>query len=101
MGNFQWEEYWNSIKPALLQSYDQLSNDDLCYEPGQGEKVVERLQQKLGLTAEQVNALLFVHVISMEDESEEEQEILAIIEAMEQDFQTARHPLNTDTAWDF
>lgn len=95
MGNSNWEEYWDLTKPALLQSYDQLSYDDLCYEPGKSDVLIKRLQKKLGLSAEQVNTLLFVHLISAEDETEEEKEILAIIDAMERDLQAAQHQLNT------
>lgn len=99
MGNFHWEEYWELIKPALLQSYEQLSDEDLCYEPGRGDLLLERLQKKLRLSAEQVNTLLFVHLIHAEDEKEDEKEILAIIETLEKDFSTARQTMNEDTAW--
>ncbi|SEW54723.1 CsbD family protein [Chitinophaga arvensicola] len=49
---------WNELKGTLKQKYADLTDDDLLYEEGQEDKLVGKLQQKLGKSREEVIDLL-------------------------------------------
>jgi uncharacterized protein YjbJ (UPF0337 family) len=49
---------WNELKGTLKQKYADLTDDDLLYEEGQEDKLIGKLQQKLGKTREEVISLL-------------------------------------------
>ncbi len=43
---------WNQIKGKLKQKYAQLTDDDLTYAEGEGEKLLGKLQEKTGKSRE-------------------------------------------------
>jgi len=49
---------WNGLKGTLKQQYADLTDDDLLYEEGQEDKLIGKLQQKLGKSREEVIDLL-------------------------------------------
>ncbi|HWV69266.1 MULTISPECIES: CsbD family protein [Chitinophaga] len=49
---------WNELKGTLKQQYADLTDDDLLYEEGQEDKLIGKLQQKLGKSREEVIDLL-------------------------------------------
>ncbi|ASZ11529.1 CsbD family protein [Chitinophaga pendula] len=49
---------WNELKGTLKQKYADLTDDDLLYEEGQEDKLLGKLQQKLGKSREEVIDLL-------------------------------------------
>lgn len=63
MENFHWSEYWDSIKASLLSTYAFLTDSDLYFEEGRENKVLLLLASKFGVTAAEVNTLLFYHLI--------------------------------------
>lgn len=58
MDKLQIKGKWNEIKGALKQQYADLTDDDLLYEEGQEDKLIGKLQQKLGKSREEVISLL-------------------------------------------
>lgn len=49
---------WNELKGTLKQQYADLTDDDLLYEEGQEDKLIGKLQQKLGKSRDEVIDLL-------------------------------------------
>ncbi len=49
---------WNEAKGRLKQAYGDLTDDDLAYEEGQDDKLVGRIQQRLGKSREDVREIL-------------------------------------------
>jgi uncharacterized protein YjbJ (UPF0337 family) len=45
---------WNEIKGKLKQKYAQLTDDDLTFAEGKDDKLLGRLQQRLGKTKEEI-----------------------------------------------
>ncbi|WP_018614570.1 CsbD family protein [Segetibacter koreensis] len=45
---------WNEIKGKVKESHADLTDDDLEYEEGQDDKLLGRLQQKLGKTKDEL-----------------------------------------------
>ena len=45
---------WNELKGKFKQQYADLTDDDLLYEEGEEDKLLGRLQKKLGKTREEV-----------------------------------------------
>jgi uncharacterized protein YjbJ (UPF0337 family) len=58
MDKLQIKGKWNEIKGTLKQKYADLTDDDLLYEEGQEDKLIGKLQQKLGKSREEVISLL-------------------------------------------
>ena len=58
MDKLQIKGKWNEIKGALKQQYADLTDDDLLYEEGQEDKLIGKLQRKLGKSREEVISLL-------------------------------------------
>mgnify|MGYP001553476937 CR=1 FL=1 len=58
MDTLQIKGKWNEIKGSLKQKYADLTDDDLLYEEGQEDKLIGKLQQKLGKTRDEVISLL-------------------------------------------
>ena len=58
MDTLQIKGKWNEIKGSLKQKYADLTDDDLLYEEGQEDKLIGKLQQKLGKSREEVISLL-------------------------------------------
>jgi len=49
---------WNEIKGRLKQAYGDLTDDDLAYEEGQDDKLLGRIQKRLGKSREEVRRIL-------------------------------------------
>lgn len=49
---------WNEIKGKLKQKFADLTDDDMLYIEGKEEELYGRLQQRLGKTREEVDAIL-------------------------------------------
>lgn len=49
---------WNELKGSLKKKYAELTDDDLLYEEGQEDKLIGKLQQKLGKSRDEVISLL-------------------------------------------
>ena len=49
---------WNELKGKLKQQFAELTDNDLLYVEGKGDKLHGRLQQKLGKTKDEVNGIL-------------------------------------------
>lgn len=58
MDKLQIKGKWNEIKGKLKQQYADLTDDDLLYEEGQEDKLIGKLQQKLGKTRDEVIEML-------------------------------------------
>ncbi|MBS0026842.1 CsbD family protein [Chitinophaga sp. 22321] len=58
MDKLQIKGKWNELKGTLKQQYADLTDDDLLYEEGQEDKLIGKLQQKLGKSREEVISLL-------------------------------------------
>ncbi|MGF6850611.1 uncharacterized protein YjbJ (UPF0337 family) [Chitinophaga sp. W3I9] len=58
MDKLQIKGKWNEIKGTLKQKYADLTDDDLLYEEGQEDKLIGKLQQKLGKSRDEVIDLL-------------------------------------------
>ncbi|HEY9262490.1 CsbD family protein [Chitinophaga sp.] len=58
MDKLQIKGKWNELKGTLKQKYADLTDDDLLYEEGQEDKLIGKLQQKLGKSREEVISLL-------------------------------------------
>lgn len=58
MDTLQIKGKWNEIKGKLKQQYADLTDDDLLYEEGQEDKLIGKLQQKLGKTRDEVIEML-------------------------------------------
>ncbi|CAL1519990.1 CsbD family protein [Chitinophaga sp. MM2321] len=58
MDTLQIKGKWNEIKGSLKQKYADLTDDDLLFEEGQEDKLIGKLQQKLGKTRDEVISLL-------------------------------------------
>lgn len=58
MDKLQIKGKWNELKGTLKQKYADLTDDDLLYEEGQEDKLIGKLQQKLGKSREEVIDLL-------------------------------------------
>jgi uncharacterized protein YjbJ (UPF0337 family) len=50
--------HWNELKGKLKQEYSVLSDDDLQYVEGKEDELLGRIQQRLGKSKEDVEALL-------------------------------------------
>ncbi|GEP92205.1 Uncharacterized conserved protein YjbJ, UPF0337 family [Chitinophaga terrae (ex Kim and Jung 2007)] len=58
MDNLSIKGKWNELKGSLKEKYAELTDDDLLYEEGQEDKLIGKLQQKLGKSREEVIDLL-------------------------------------------
>ena len=58
MTTTQLENSWGALKGKLKQKYGQLTDDDLIFAEGKGEELLSRLQEKLGLSREELQATL-------------------------------------------
>jgi uncharacterized protein YjbJ (UPF0337 family) len=58
MDTFSFDGTWNQIKGKLRQRFAQLTDADLEFIQGKGEELLGRLQTKLGLNHEELEALL-------------------------------------------
>ena len=58
MDTLQIKGKWNEIKGKLKQQYADLTDDDLLYEEGEEDRLIGRLQQKLGKTRDEVIKML-------------------------------------------
>jgi uncharacterized protein YjbJ (UPF0337 family) len=47
---------WNEVKGKLKQKYGQLTDDDLMFAEGKEEELLGRLQQRLGMSKEDVRS---------------------------------------------
>jgi len=54
MNKLQIKGNWNIIKVRLKQKYSELTDDDLSYEEGQEEELLERLQNRTGEPREEI-----------------------------------------------
>ncbi|KAA2241875.1 CsbD family protein [Chitinophaga agrisoli] len=58
MDKLQIKGTWNELKGKLKQQYADLTDDDLLYEEGQEDRLIGKLQQKLGKSREEVIDML-------------------------------------------
>lgn len=58
MDTLQIKGKWNEIKGKLKQQYADLTDDDLLYEEGQEDRLIGKLQQKLGKSRDEVIEML-------------------------------------------
>lgn len=58
MDKLQIKGKWNELKGTLKQKYADLTDDDLLYEEGQEDKLIGKLQQKLGKSRDEIIDLL-------------------------------------------
>lgn len=58
MNELRIEGNWNEVKQKLKEKYAVLTDKDLEYEEGKEEKLLHRLQEKLGKTKEEIKSLL-------------------------------------------
>jgi uncharacterized protein YjbJ (UPF0337 family) len=50
---------WNQIKGELKQKYASLTDDDLMYAEGQEDKILGKLQEKTGESADSLKKMMF------------------------------------------
>lgn len=58
MNRFDLKADWNQIKGGLRQRYGILTDDDVAFVEGKGEELLGRLQEKLGIGADELNDVL-------------------------------------------
>ncbi|WP_298738135.1 CsbD family protein [uncultured Chitinophaga sp.] len=58
MDTLQIKGKWNEIKGRLKQQYADLTDDDLLYEEGEEDRLIGKLQQKLGKSRDEVIKML-------------------------------------------
>lgn len=58
MTTFAIDGSWNQIKGKLQQRFGRLTDDDVLFVEGKGDELLGRLQSKLGMGADEVDALL-------------------------------------------
>lgn len=58
MDTLQIKGKWNEIKGRLKQQYADLTDDDLLYQEGEEDRLIGKLQQKLGKTRDEVIKML-------------------------------------------
>lgn len=58
MTKFTIDGSWNQIKGKLRQQFSQITDDDVLFVEGKGDELLGRLQSKLGMGADEVDALL-------------------------------------------
>jgi uncharacterized protein YjbJ (UPF0337 family) len=58
MDTLQLKGRWNEIKGKLKKSYASLTDDDLLYEEGKEDRLIGKIQQKLGKTRDEVIRIL-------------------------------------------
>jgi uncharacterized protein YjbJ (UPF0337 family) len=58
MDTLQIKGAWNDIKGKIKQQYAELTDDDLLYEEGQEDRLIGKIQQKLGKTRDEVINLI-------------------------------------------
>ncbi|TLD70096.1 CsbD family protein [Phragmitibacter flavus] len=56
--SLQWKGNWNETKGRIKQRFADLTDDDLLYQEGKEEELLGRLQQRLGKTREEIEAIL-------------------------------------------
>ena len=49
---------WNELKGKLKQQYANLTDDDLLYAEGEKDKMLGKLQLKLGKTKEEIESII-------------------------------------------
>lgn len=58
MDTLQIKGKWNEIKGKLKQQYADLTDDDLMYQEGEEDRLIGKLQQKLGKSRDEVIKML-------------------------------------------
>lgn len=58
MNQFTFDARWHEIKGKLKQRFGQLTDDDLAFIDGKGEELLGRLQEKLGMSADDLRHVL-------------------------------------------
>lgn len=58
MDTLQIKGKWNEIKGRLKQQYADLTDDDLLYQEGEEDRLIGKIQQKLGKTRDEVIKML-------------------------------------------
>ncbi|WP_343667474.1 CsbD family protein [Chitinophaga sp.] len=58
MDTLQIKGAWNEIKGRIKQQYAELTDDDLLYEEGQEDRLIGKIQQKLGKSRDEVINML-------------------------------------------
>jgi ElaB/YqjD/DUF883 family membrane-anchored ribosome-binding protein len=58
MNHFSFDKHWDAIKGQLKQRHGHLTDDDLTFAEGRGDELLARLREKLGLSAQELDALL-------------------------------------------
>ncbi|WP_295118145.1 CsbD family protein [uncultured Chitinophaga sp.] len=58
MDRFIFQGQWNEIKGKLKQLFAELTEDDLLYEEGKEDRLIGRIQIKLGKSRDEVITLL-------------------------------------------
>jgi uncharacterized protein YjbJ (UPF0337 family) len=58
MDTLQIKGTWNELKGKIKQKYADLTDDDLLYEEGQEDRLIGKIQQKLGKSREEVIKLI-------------------------------------------
>ena len=60
---------WNKLKGTLKQKYAQLTDDDLKYVEGKEEELMGRIQKKLGLTKDALDAIIKEHSVMQKNKA--------------------------------
>jgi uncharacterized protein YjbJ (UPF0337 family) len=58
MKHFTFDNRWDEIKGKLKQRFGQLTDDDLTFAEGKGEELLARLREKVGMSSEDLDAVL-------------------------------------------
>ncbi|HEY1165805.1 MAG TPA: CsbD family protein [Chitinophaga sp.] len=58
MDTLQIKGKWNEIKGRLKKQYADLTDDDLLYQEGEEDRLIGKLQQKLGKSRDEVIKML-------------------------------------------
>jgi hypothetical protein len=55
---FKLDQPWQVVKEKLMENNVELTEEDLAYQPGQEDQLLERLQKKMGLEKERIKELI-------------------------------------------
>ena len=55
---FKLQKSWESVKDALKEINVELTDDDLAYQPGQEDQLLERLEKKMKKSKAEIKALI-------------------------------------------
>lgn len=89
MENFHWEEYWDSIKKNLRETYSNLKDEDLQLTDDSGSLFLKRLAHKLGIPGSYMNEVLFLHLLVADEKTENNRDLSEFVVKLKRKYYSA------------